>query len=92
MLGKIEEVMREERELIRELFDSLEVAHSHLASACSVLSQLSSTLQPTQLLTILEASIRPLIQIKTTSAFKLRDIPEKMSEQPDDPEERVNCS
>ena len=81
--------VRGERELIRELFDSLEVAHSHLASACSVLSQLSSTLKPTQLMTILEASIRPLVQIKTTSAFKLRDVPEKRSELPDDPEERV---
>ena len=71
VLGKIEEVMQEERELIRELFDSLEVTHSHLASACSVLSRLSSALKPTQLMTILDTSIRPLIQIKTTLAFKL---------------------
>ena len=71
VLGKIEEVMREERELIRELFDLLEVTHSHLASACMVLSRLSSTLKPTQLMTILDTSIRLLIQIKTTSAFKL---------------------
>ena len=71
VLGKIEEVMQEERELIRELFDSLEVTHSHLTLACSTLSRLSSTLKPFQLMTILDASIRLLIQIKTTTAFKL---------------------
>ena len=75
VLGKIEEVMREERELIRELFNSLEVAHSHLASACMALSRLSSTLKPTQLMTLLDTSIRPLIQIKTTSVIKLHDSP-----------------
>ena len=40
-------------------------------------------------MTILEASTRPLIQIKTTSAFKLPDVPDKVSELPDNPEERV---
>ena len=60
VLGKIKEgneVTREERELIKELFDLLETAHSELASACSVLSQLSSTLKSRQLMTILEAGI-----------------------------------
>ena len=92
VLEKIEEdseLMQEERDLIRELFDSLETAHSDLALACSVLSCLSGTLQPRQLMTILEASTRPLIQIKTTSAFKPPDVPGKMSELPDDQEERV---
>ena len=92
VLEKIEEdskLMQEERDLIRELFDSLETAHSELASACSVLSHLSGTLQPRQLMTILEASTRPLIQIKTTSAFKPPDISGKMGELPDDLEERV---
>ena len=93
VLGKIEEgteLMQEERELIRELFDSLETAHLELALACSVLSHLSGTLKPRQLMNILGASNRPLIQIKTTSAFKLPDIPDKVSELPDDPEERVD--
>ena len=89
VLGKVEEVTQEERELIRELFDSLEVVHSHLAAACSALSRLSSTMRPTQLMTILDASIRPLIQIKTTTAWKLCDTPEETGELPDDPEERV---
>ena len=75
--------------MIRELFDSLETAHSELALACSALSHLSGTLKSRQLMTILEASTRPLIQIKTTSAFKLPGVPDKVSELPDDPEERV---
>ena len=83
------ELTQEERDLIRELFDSLEIAHLELASACSVLSRLSGTLKPRQLMTVLEASTRPLIQIKTTSAFKPPNVPGKMSELPDDPEERV---
>ena len=92
VLEKIQEdseLTREERDLIRELFDSLETTHSELASACSVLSHLSGTLQPRQLMTVLEASTRPLIQIKTTSAFKPPEVPGKTSELPDDPEERV---
>ena len=92
VLEKIEEadkLTREDRDLIRELFDSLETAHSELALACSVLSHLSGTLKPRQLMTVLEASTRPLIQIKTTSAFKPPNVPGKTSELPDDPEERV---
>ena len=89
VLGKVEEVTQEERELIRELFDSLEVAHSHLVAACSMLSRLPSTMSPTQLMTILDAGIRPLIQIKITVAWKLRDTPKETGGLPDDPEERV---
>ena len=75
--------------MIRELFDSLEVAHSHLALACSTLSRLSSTLKPSQVMTILDTSIRLLIQIKSTAGFKLQDTHEKASSLPEDPEDRV---
>ena len=89
VLRKVEEVTQEEGDLIRELFDSLEVAHSHLAIACSTLSRLSNIMRPANLMTILDASIRPLIQIKTTTAWKPRDTPEETRVLPDDPEERV---
>ena len=36
-----EDMTKEDRTLIAELFESLEVAHSELASACSMLSRLS---------------------------------------------------
>ena len=89
VLGKVEEVTQEERDLIRELFDSLEVAHSHLAIACSTLSRLSNIMRPANLMTILDTSIRPLIQIKTTMAWKPCDTPKETGVLPDDPEERV---
>ena len=89
VLGKVEEITPDERDLIKELFDSLEVAHSHLAIACSILSRLSSTMRPADLRMILDASIRPLIEIKMTMAWKLRETPEEKEELPDDHEERV---
>ena len=89
VLEKTGEVSPAERELIKELFDSLEVVHSHLAMACSTLSRLSGTLRPSQLMTILDASIRPLVQIRSTDTFKLRSTEEKAPSLPEDPEDRV---
>ena len=88
-LDDADELTKEDRGLIRELFESLEVAHSELASACSILSRLSGTLKPRQLMGVLQASTRPLIQVKTTSAFIEPDVPGKTTELPEDPEERV---
>ena len=68
VIGKVGDITPEERDIIKELFDSLEVAHSHLAMACSSLSQLSATMRATDLRTVLEASIRPVITIRTTTA------------------------
>ena len=65
------------------------MAHSELASACSVLSHFSGTLNPRQLMGVLQASTRPLIQVKTTSAFIEPDVPGKTTELPEDLEERV---
>ena len=78
-----------ERELIKELFDSLEVVHSHLAMTCSTLSRLSGTLKPSQLMMILDASIRPLVHIRSTEAFKLQSAEGKVASLPEDPEDRV---
>ena len=64
-----EDLTTEDRTLITELFNSLEVAHSELASACSVLGRLSKNLKPRQLMVVLKASIRTLIQIKPPSAL-----------------------
>ena len=85
----MEEITQEERDLIKELFDPLEVAHSHLVIACSTLSRLSNIMRHANLMTILDASIRPLIEIKTTTAWKPRDTPEKKGILPDVPEKRV---
>ena len=88
-LDDADELTKEDRGLIRELFESLEVAHSELASAYSILSCLSGTLKPRQLMGVLQASTRPLIQVKTTSASIKPDVPGKTTELLEDLEERV---
>ena len=67
------------------------MVHSHLAlaMACSTLSRLSGTLKPSQLMTILDASIRSLVQIRSTDTFKLRSTEEKAPSPPEDLEDRV---
>ena len=56
---------------------------------CSMLSRLSSTLKPSQLMTILDASIRPLVHIRSKEAFKIRSAEGKVASLPEDPEDRV---
>ena len=68
VLKKLEDadkLTNEDTTLIREVFDSLELVHSELASTCSTLSRLARSLHPKNLIMVLKASIRPLIQIKT---------------------------
>ena len=84
-----EDMTKEDRILITKLFESLEVAHSELALACSMLSRLSRNLKPRQLMVVLQASIRPLIQIKATSGLMETDTPGKTRELPEGQEERV---
>ena len=61
---------QEDQKLVAELFSNLEVAHDHAATACGLLSRLSRTLKPEQLLTIVRASIRPLIQLSAPTALE----------------------
>ena len=56
---------RDQRNLLRELFEDLEVAHEHTARACSVLSHLSLSLTGPQLVATLKAVTHPLIQVNT---------------------------
>ena len=55
------EFLEDDQRVVAKLFGSLEVAHDHMATACGLLSRLSRTLKPALLLTIIKASIRPLI-------------------------------
>ena len=84
-----DDMTKEDRILITELFESLEVAHSELASACSVLSRLSRNLKPRQLMVVLQASRGPLIQLRVTSALMEPEAPGKTRELPEGQEERV---
>ena len=80
---------QQDQELVAELFSNLEVAHKHAATACSLLSRLSRTLKPEQLLTIVKASIRPLVQLTTPIALETLCGTKDPQELPDDQPERV---
>ena len=75
--------------LIMELFNTLETAHDQLATACSLLGRLSHTLKLSQLMTIIKASIRPLIQLNTTVGLDIATTTNKTPELPDNQAEQV---
>ena len=63
MIEDIEPLTADQKNMITELFDDLEVAHNHMARACTMLSSLSRSLSSTQLILVLKASIRPVVQL-----------------------------
>ena len=84
--GKMSE---QDQELVAELFSNLEVAHEHAAIACGLLSRLSRTLKLEQLLTIVQVSIRPLVQLTTPVALETLGGTKDPQELPEDQPERV---
>ena len=60
-----------------------------MATACGLLGRLSRTLKPDQLLTIIKASIRPLIQLNTLTTLDTSTTPKKPPELPQEQPERV---
>ena len=88
-LENADQLTQEDMVLIREVFDSLELVHAELASTCSALSRLARNLHPKNLITVLKASIRPLIQIKPAALLLEPDAPSTSHDLPDDPEERI---
>ena len=56
-----------DQELIAELFDVLETAYNQLATASRLIGRLARTLKPNQLMLVLKASVRPLIQLENKS-------------------------
>ena len=94
-LGIVQTVQEEDtltetdQELIAELFDALETAHDQLATACGLIGRLSRTLKPSQLMILLKASIRPLIQLKTAVGVDIEAVTNRPTELPDDQAERI---
>ena len=88
-LEKPDQLTQEDTALIREVFDLLELVHAELASTCSALSRLAHNLHPKNLITVLKASIRPLIQMKPAALLLEADTPSTSQNLPDDPEERI---
>ena len=83
------EMSQEDQKLVAELFSNLDVAHDHATTACGLLSRLSRMLKPEQLLTIVRASIRPLIQLSALTALETLCKTKEPQELPDDQPERV---
>ena len=75
--------------LMAELFKALEVMHDQLATACSLQGRLSRILRLKQLLVIIKASIRPLIQINAAAGPDVTNTATRLSKLPDDQAEQV---
>ena len=89
-LAQTEEMLtKADQRVIAELFEALEVTHDQLATACSLLGRLSRTLKPEQLMIIIKASIRPLIQLNAAAGLDVTTAASKSSELPDDHTEQV---
>ena len=85
-----EDMLKETNQgLIRELFDTLEMAHNQLATACVLLGRLSCTLKPSQLMLVIKASIRPLIQLNAATGLNIATTSNRTPELPDDQAERI---
>ena len=78
-----------DQELIVKLFDSLETAHDQLATASGLIGRLSHTLKPGQLMIVLKASIRPLIQLRTAARLELDTATQRPAELPKKQAERI---
>ena len=75
---------------IAELFENLEVVHEASAQTCSIMARLSRSLNPDQLDLVLQASIRPLVQLNTLGVlFDEPKAGQRQRELPDDIKERV---
>ena len=83
---------RNQRELLRELFEDLEVAHDHTARACSVLACLSISLMAPQLMATLKAVTRPLIQVNALEGLMDKVKTPRKAELPDDMGARVQLT
>ena len=63
------DLMQEQKGLLAELFNELEVVHESMVRAIVTLGRLSQGLNGKQLLLVLKASVCPLVQINTLDKF-----------------------
>ena len=68
-IDELEALTKEQRHDIVEVFNNLEIAHKYLGQSCGLMGALSHLLSSRQLLLLLKASIRPLVQINTLRGF-----------------------
>ena len=58
-----------DRELITELFEILEMAYDNIGRVCGLIGVLSRSLNSSQLLTVLKASVQPVVHINALPKF-----------------------
>ena len=68
-IDEVEPLTKEQRQDIGEVFENLEIAHEHLSQSCGLIGALSYSLSSKQLLLLLKASIRPLVQVNNLGGF-----------------------
>ena len=84
------DLTQEQKGLLAELFDELEVIHESLERASGTLGRLSWSLSGKQLLVVLKACVHPLIQLNTLENFwKDPVLSWQKAELPDDVPQRV---
>lgn len=93
MVGRVQPLNYDQKDMIKELFNDLEVAHERMAHMCGRLSSLLKTLTPPQMMIVLQATIRPMIQLNTMAQFL--DVPAEWKAKidlPEDISERVKLT
>ena len=83
------EMSEADQRVVAELFESLETAHDQMVTACGLLHRLSRTLKPDKLMTIIKASIRPLIQLNALTALDTATASKKPPELPQEQSEMI---
>ena len=90
VVEKIKPLSYNQKDLLVELFDDLEVAHDRMARVCGRMSMLAKVLNPSQLMLVMKVTIRPMVQLNTTTAFlDTPASPRHKKEVPQDRGERV---
>ena len=65
------------------------MAHDQLAMASGLIGRLAHTLKPNQLMLVLKASIRPLIQLRTAAGVDIEATTSEPKELPEGQAERI---
>ena len=86
-------LLDEDREFIGELFEMLETAYDHIGRACGLIGTLSRKLNSGQLLTVLKASVRLIIQVNALPNF-IQQVTQKVKPTsiPEDRTERIRST
>ena len=93
MIDNIKPLTNDQRQIIAELLDDLEVTHAHMAKSCSMLAALSRSLSSTQLMFILKSSVRPMVQINAMHSFLDKMVTSQSKpELPDDRNTRIKLT